>query len=75
MSADREYLLTRRRMFLLAGAGVASWLPLGAATADFWNKKPPADWTTEEIDRLITKVAVGETGQGAIRRRGRALAR
>ena len=32
MPADREYLLTRRRMFLLAGAGVASWLPLGAAT-------------------------------------------
>ena len=55
MSADREYLLTRRRMFLLAGAGVASRLPLGAATADFWNKKAPADWTTEEIDRLITK--------------------
>jgi hypothetical protein len=42
-------------MFLLAGAGVASRLPLGAATADFWNKKTPADWTTEEIDRLITK--------------------
>jgi len=42
-------------MFLLAGAGVASRLTLGAATADFWNKKAPADWTTEEIDRLITK--------------------
>jgi hypothetical protein len=55
MSADREYLLTRRRMFLLAAAGVASRLPLGAATADFWNKKAPADWTTEEIDRLIAK--------------------
>jgi hypothetical protein len=55
MPADREYLLTRRRVFLLAGAGVASWLPLGAATVDFWNKKPPADWSTEEIDRLITK--------------------
>src|SRR4051812_30909017 len=55
MSANREYHLTRRGMFLLAGAGVASWLPLGAATTDFWNKKPPADWTTEEIDRLITK--------------------
>jgi hypothetical protein len=55
MSADRKYFLTRRRIFLLAGAGVASWLPLGAATADFWNKKEPADWTTEEIDRLLTK--------------------
>ena len=55
MSADREHLLTRRRMFLLAGAGVATRLPLGAGTADFWNKKAPADWTSEEIDRLITK--------------------
>jgi hypothetical protein len=54
MSADRDYLLTRR-LFLLAGAGVACRLPLGAATADFWNRKPPADWTNEEIDRLITK--------------------
>ena len=55
MPVDRECLLTRRRMFLLAGAGVAAWLPLDATTADFWNKKAPADWTTEEIDRLITK--------------------
>ena len=42
-------------MFLLAGAGMAAWLPLDAATEDFWNKKAPADWTSEEIDRLITK--------------------
>jgi hypothetical protein len=56
MPANRECLLSRRRMFLLAGAGVAAWrLPLDAATGDFWNKKAPADWTSEEIDRLITK--------------------
>jgi hypothetical protein len=56
MPVDRECLLSRRRMFLLAtGAGVAAWLPLYAATADFWNKKAPADWTSEEIDRLIAK--------------------
>ena len=55
MPADRECLLTRRRMFLLAGAGVAAWLPLRATTGDFWNKKAPADWTREEIDRLIAK--------------------
>jgi hypothetical protein len=42
-------------MFLLAGAGLAAWLPLDATTGDFWNKKAPADWTSEEIDRLITK--------------------
>src|SRR5450759_619782 len=55
MPVDREYLLSRRRMFLLAGAGLAAWLPLDATTGDFWNKKAPADWTKEEIDRLITK--------------------
>ncbi len=40
---------------MLAGAGMAAWLPLNAGTVDFWNKKPPADWTNEEIDRLISK--------------------
>ena len=55
MPVDRERLLSRRRMFLLAGAGVAAWLPLDGAAPDFWNKKAPADWTSEEIDRLITK--------------------
>jgi hypothetical protein len=55
MPVDRECLLSRRQIFLLASAGVAAWLPLHAATGDFWNKKAPADWTSEEIDRLITK--------------------
>src|ERR1035437_5134612 len=55
MPVDRECLLSRRRMFLLAGAGLAAWLPLDATTGDFWNKKAPADWTKEEIDRLIAK--------------------
>jgi hypothetical protein len=54
MPANCECLRSRR-MFLLAGAGVAAWLPLPAATGEFWNKKAPADWTSEEIDRLITK--------------------
>ena len=56
MPVDREgLLLSRRRMFLLTGAGLAAWLPLDATTGDFWNKKAPSDWTSEEIDRLITK--------------------
>lgn len=55
MPADRDCLLSRRQMFLLASAGVAAWLPLDATTGDFWNKKAPADWTSQEIDRLITK--------------------
>ncbi|HLK64804.1 MAG TPA: hypothetical protein VKU19_15270 [Bryobacteraceae bacterium] len=43
--------LTRRSVLLLAGAGVA----FGATGPEFWDKKPPSEWTTEEIDRLITK--------------------
>ena len=55
MPVNRECLLSRRQMFLLAGAGLAARLPLRATTEDFWNKKAPADWTSQEIDRLITK--------------------
>src|SRR5437899_5396938 len=48
-------LLTRRTLFLLTGAGVAGLRQLSAGAGDFWDKKPPADWTSEEIDRLLTK--------------------
>jgi hypothetical protein len=40
---------------MLVGGGLAAWLPLHATTSAFWNKKPPADWSPEEIDALITK--------------------
>ena len=75
MSADREYCLSRRRMFLLARAGVAARLPLNAATADFWNKKAPADWTDRGNRPADRKVAVGQAGKGAIRPRRGALRR
>ena len=55
MPVNGARILSRRQMFMLAGAGVAAWLPLNATTEDFWNKKSPADWTSQEIDRLITK--------------------
>jgi hypothetical protein len=48
--------LTRRGLLMLAaGAGVQSRLPLYAGSSDFWNKKEPAEWSSEEIDRLVTK--------------------
>src|SRR5690242_5682235 len=55
MPDRRDLRLSRRRMFLMAGAGFAARLPMSAATDEFWNKKPPSDWTSQEIDRLITK--------------------
>jgi hypothetical protein len=47
-------ILTRRHVLTLAAAGVAG-LPRLYASGDVWNKKPPADWTSEDIDRLLTK--------------------
>jgi hypothetical protein len=44
---------TRRQVFRMAGAGLAA--RLYAAGSDFWNKKPPSQWTSQEIDLLITK--------------------
>jgi hypothetical protein len=45
-------LLSRRGVLILAAAGFPA--RLFATAADFWNKKPPAEWTAEEIDRLLT---------------------
>jgi hypothetical protein len=43
-------------MLLLAGgAGAQSWLRLYAADSAFWNKKEPAEWSSEEIDRLTSR--------------------
>jgi hypothetical protein len=48
--------LTRRGLLILAGgAGSLTSLRLYAAGADFWNKKEPAEWSSDEIDRLVTK--------------------
>ena len=48
-------ILTRRRAFLLAGAGIASWGRLFAAGSEFWNKKAPSEWSPEEVDKLLSK--------------------
>ena len=45
---ETPLLLTRRSVLLLAGAGLA-W------SAEFWDKKPPEEWTREEIDKLLAK--------------------
>jgi hypothetical protein len=49
------YQLSRRQLFLVTGAGIAALRPLTAGNSEFWEKKPPSEWTNEEIDRLITK--------------------
>ena len=48
--------LTRRGLLMLAGgAGAQASLRLYASGSDFWNKKEPAEWSSEEIDKLVTK--------------------
>jgi hypothetical protein len=50
------FMLTRRRVFKLAsGAGIAGWTRLYAASPDFWNKKEPSQWSSEEIKQLTTQ--------------------
>jgi len=46
--------LTRRGLLMLAAGAQASWR-LHAGSSDFWNKKEPAEWSSEEIDKLVTK--------------------
>jgi len=66
--------LTRRRLLLLAsGAGVQSWFRLYAGESEFWNKKDPSQWSSEEIEKLKTKspwaksvtVALRQSGSGS----------
>jgi len=45
--------LSRRDLLILAGAGVAWTTRAAASDSDFWNRKPPADWTPEETGRLL----------------------
>jgi hypothetical protein len=48
--------LTRRGLLMLAaGAGACAPLRLYGAGSDFWNKKEPGEWSSEEIDKLVTR--------------------
>lgn len=47
-------MLTRRSFFYLSTSAFAL-RPLAAGSSDFWDKKPPSDWSSDEIDRLLTK--------------------
>lgn len=54
MQEPVSWIPARRHILTLAGAGLASWLRLSAAGADFWNRKDPAEWSAEEIEKLMT---------------------
>jgi hypothetical protein len=49
------FLFTRRGILVFAGAGLLLRVRgLSAADVNFWDKKPPAEWSSDEIERLIT---------------------
>jgi hypothetical protein len=51
-----NFVLTRRSWITLAaGAGITGWSEVYAFSSDFWNKKEPAEWSSEEILQLTTK--------------------
>jgi len=48
--------LTRRNAILLAGAGFAIWNRAYAfGGKEFWDAKDPDSWTSDEIQKLLTK--------------------
>jgi len=52
----QTFRLSRRGFLALASsAGVQPWFRLYGGDSDFWNKKEPSQWSSEEIDRLSTK--------------------
>jgi len=48
--------LTRRGLLMLASAAAAQpWSRLSAGESEFWNKKDPSQWSSDEIEKLKTK--------------------
>ncbi|HUI54687.1 MAG TPA: hypothetical protein VLY04_06925 [Bryobacteraceae bacterium] len=68
--AGNPFVLSRRGVLALAGASVVPWGRLFAYSPEFWDKKDPSQWTTEEIEKLTTKspwaksVTAQDTGGG-----------
>ena len=51
-------MLTRRDVLRFAAGLPVAWRALPAwafASKDFWEAKPAGDWTSDEIDRMLTK--------------------
>jgi hypothetical protein len=46
---------TRREALCLAGGSWMTSIDLEASTGDFWNTKPPSEWSAEEAGRLLNK--------------------
>jgi len=47
--------MLNRRDFMYFGSATLALRPLAAGSSEFWDKKPPSEWSSVEIDRLLTK--------------------
>ncbi len=47
--------MTRRAMFMLAAGTATQVTRLYGFGSDFWNKKDPGEWSSDEIDKLVTR--------------------
>jgi hypothetical protein len=55
MWQENSPVLTRRNWLALAGAGLAPWRGLLGFGKEFWESKDPAEWSADEISRLLGK--------------------
>jgi len=55
MWQENSPVLTRRNWLALAGAGLTSGSGLWGFGKDFWESKDPAEWSADEISRLLGK--------------------
>jgi hypothetical protein len=55
---------------LASGAGAQSWFRLYAGESEFWNKKDPSQWSSEEIEKLKTKSPWAKPVNVALRQSG-----
>jgi hypothetical protein len=50
-----EFRMSRRGLLFTIGGAIAGTSHLYAYSDDFWNKKDPGEWTSEEKDKLTSK--------------------
>jgi hypothetical protein len=56
LDAGSPTFLTRRNWILLAGSSFASWSAIyGFYGKEFWESKDPAEWSADDIAKLLTK--------------------
>jgi len=56
-------MITRRGAILLSIGGAMEFGAFGFAPGEFWNDKQPSEWSSKDVERLLTKIALVEGGK------------